>query len=639
MNLEEYYSKEYRKKTNYKGKDKIFNNKEKYEKESNINLEEGKKGKLKLEKNKEKIQTNKKGNIKDNKDERNIFEYDGYDKFYKKYYIDNFIENKYLPDDLNIKRRYIKMNKNKYNKFHFIYFYFIIINITFFLQFINCNHRKIEFTSSYIKLKTNGTGYIRILNANYYQKNKPSVISINNTINYTNNGINCVYNFDNEINNITLIWDSPPTTAEEMFNGCYDIIEIDLSNFDTSSVSSMGEMFSKCFSLNSLDLSNFDTSNVTSMYGMFNECQSLTSLDLSNFDTSSVKSMEKMFSFCIKLNYLDISNFDTSNVLSKSHMFYYCKSLISLDLSNFDTSKVTSMVNMFDGCSSLNYLDLSNFNFTQVKNIYNIFCNCKKLVYVNLKKAKIKENLPVDSCEKNLLKLIICSENEEWGEKFDFLLVQKINCISNTSYFNINKTINNIHCFKRDNTELDNPCQICGNNYLEIVKNNEYINCYEYQEGFYFDYEILNYRPCYSSCKKCNESGNETEHNCIECKEEYNLEFNISYYKNCFINSNNNLETDKITENEIESNKRTELIQNMINDLFTKLNIYKIDNGLDENNIWTNLLIKITSTKNQKNNENENMITIDLCECENILKDEYNISKNNSLYILQIIYE
>ena len=31
------------------------------------------------------------------------------------------------------------------------------------------------------------------------------------------------------------------------------------------------------------------------------------------------------------------------------------------------------------------------------------------------------------------------------------------------------------------------------------------------------------------------------------------------------------------------------------------------------------------------------MIAIDLCKCENILKNEYNISYNDSLYILQII--
>ena len=47
----------------------------------------------------------------------------------------------------------------------------------------------------------------------------------------------------------------------------------------------------------------------------------------------------------------------------------------------------------------------------------------------------------------------------------------------------------------------------------------------------------------------------------------------------------------------------------------------------------------MTSTKIQKNNENKKMVTINLGKCENILKDIYNISKNDSLYMLQIISE
>jgi len=38
-------------------------------------------------------------------------------------------------------------------------------------------------------------------------------------------------------------------------------------------------------------------------------------------------------------------------------------------------------------------------------------------------------------------------------------------------------------------------------------------------------------------------------------------------------------------------------------------------------------------------NENEKNLTMDLGQCENILKDVYNISKNDSLYILQLISE
>ena len=48
-----------------------------------------------------------------------------------------------------------------------------------------------------------------------------------------------------------------------MFRYCYDIIEIDLSNFDSYGVTTMENMFYYCYSLNSLDLSNFNTSSVT----------------------------------------------------------------------------------------------------------------------------------------------------------------------------------------------------------------------------------------------------------------------------------------------------------------------------------------------------------------------------------------
>jgi len=50
----------------------------------------------------------------------------------------------------------------------------------------------------------------------------------------------------------------------------------------------MDFMFSKCYSLTSLDLSYFDTSSVTRMDSMFSHCLSLTTLNLSNFDISSL---------------------------------------------------------------------------------------------------------------------------------------------------------------------------------------------------------------------------------------------------------------------------------------------------------------------------------------------------------------
>ena len=84
------------------------------------------------------------------------------------------------------------------------------------------------------------------------------------------------------------------TTYADMFNGCYGLTSIDLSNFDTSNVTDMSYMFSVCSGLTSIDLSNFDTSNVTSMKYMFNSCSGLTSIDIRSFSSIKLSSCDSM---------------------------------------------------------------------------------------------------------------------------------------------------------------------------------------------------------------------------------------------------------------------------------------------------------------------------------------------------------
>ena len=174
------------------------------------------------------------------------------------------------------------------------------------------------------------------------------------------------------------------TDMTYMFSYCRSLESLDLSSFDTSNVTDMHSMFLYCSSLLSLDLSNFDTSNVTYMYDMFEDCSSLSSLDLSSFDTSNVTYMYEMFSECSSLSSLDLSNFDTSNVTDMCGMFSYCSSLSSLDLSSFDTSNVTDMCYMFDGCSSLVSLDLSGFDTSNVIGMYGMFYGCSSLSSLDL---------------------------------------------------------------------------------------------------------------------------------------------------------------------------------------------------------------------------------------------------------------
>lgn len=134
-----------------------------------------------------------------------------------------------------------------------------------------------------------------------------------------------------------------------------------------------------------LDLSNFDTSQVKYMNYMFSYMSSLTTLDLSNFDTSQVAYMNSMFSGT-SLTSLNLSNFDTSKVMKMSNMFFNMRNLTSLNLTNFNTSKVTDMEDMFSlsndyaSDDKLEKIYANNdFDISKLTAFSNMFRNRKKL--------------------------------------------------------------------------------------------------------------------------------------------------------------------------------------------------------------------------------------------------------------------
>ena len=171
-----------------------------------------------------------------------------------------------------------------------------------------------------------------------------------------------------------------------------DVLEMDLSNFDTSKVTNMSSMFLGMTRLTTLNLSNFNTSQVTNMAGMFGFMASLTSLNLINFDTSQVTNMAAMFSNIVLLTTLDLSNFNTSKVTNMSNMFNNMASLTTLDLSSFDTSNVTDMRYMLSSMRNLTTLDLSNFNTSQVTNMNGMFSLLDNMWTSNDKLEKIYVN-------------------------------------------------------------------------------------------------------------------------------------------------------------------------------------------------------------------------------------------------------
>lgn len=174
------------------------------------------------------------------------------------------------------------------------------------------------------------------------------------------------------------------TNMSNMFQECYGLTTLNLNNFNTPNVVDMSYMFYNCNSLTTLDLGSFNTGKVIDMHGLFHRCSSLTSVNVSSFDTSSATDIHGMFYNCSSLTALDLNNFNTSNVTNMGSMFQNCTSLENLNVSNFDTSKVIDMHNMFYLCSSLSNLNLSNFNTSNVTTMYNMFYDCSNLTSLNV---------------------------------------------------------------------------------------------------------------------------------------------------------------------------------------------------------------------------------------------------------------
>ena len=268
-----------------------------------------------------------------------------------------------------------------------------------------------------ISVKVEGSGIHTILNPTYYIC--PEHIYLGTSDIKGIDGTDCHFvdipNGGNEFYTLRLVWNINPAiypniSLYQIFENLTNILEVDISNYDTSRVNDMHQMFLNCSSLTSvnlagintglvenmrlmfggcvsleeLDVSAFDTSKVTDMHFMFSDCKKIKNLDVSRFDTSNVEHFEGLFAGMELLEQINVKNFDTSKGISMHGMFYRCITLNSLDLSSFNTASVKDMSLMFYGDDQLQSLDISNFDTSEVNNMNFMFGYCKKLPSLNL---------------------------------------------------------------------------------------------------------------------------------------------------------------------------------------------------------------------------------------------------------------
>ena len=162
-------------------------------------------------------------------------------------------------------------------------------------------------------------------------------------------------------------WDTKSMTEMiRMFSGCETITKLDVSGWKTSKVTHMNEMFSGTgISQIAVNGSGWDTSNLVKSYNMFEGCANLTQINLSTWNVSKLEDTSEMFADS-GLTSIDLSMWDESIVNSVYGMFRNCKALTSVNLNGWNLSNLEDgttdnrkgSAGMFSGCTSLTELNI-----------------------------------------------------------------------------------------------------------------------------------------------------------------------------------------------------------------------------------------------------------------------------------------
>jgi len=132
------------------------------------------------------------------------------------------------------------------------------------------------------------------------------------------------------------------TSAKLMFSGYEGIL--DLGRIDTAMVTNFGDMFSNANAVPTSQVSMLDTRSAISFNRMFwGSKLDSDSLNLANWNTSNLLSVGSMFANCEDLVDLDISGWNTRKIDNLSSIFAGCLNFKGLDMSIFNCTLPNSL--------------------------------------------------------------------------------------------------------------------------------------------------------------------------------------------------------------------------------------------------------------------------------------------------------
>lgn len=156
-----------------------------------------------------------------------------------------------------------------------------------------------------------------------------------------------------------------------------------VTGINTSGLKTLNSMFAYNYDFNQ-NLSNWDTSSVTSMYQTFQNCQSLSASNssaFSNWDVSNVTNFSRMFTSATGVNF-DASSWDVSKATDLSNIFNSCYNMNVGSTTGWDVGSVTGFANVFRMCrnSSISSNYFNNWNVSSGVNFNGIFYDCRNAI-------------------------------------------------------------------------------------------------------------------------------------------------------------------------------------------------------------------------------------------------------------------
>ena len=415
------------------------------------------------------------------------------------------------------------------------------------------------------------------------------------------------------------------------------------------------------------------------MNSMFYGCRLLSSINLSNFDTSKVTRMRAMFYNCQKLEYINLKNFIENVSLNVENIFLHASDNVVLCLNENSIKikrqmKPTYIINCSEcanikGKKEINKRDICYNNNNGI--LYKYEYNGK--YYENCLNGYLINESPITKCKcDNRICYSCFNVSDEYFEiENDTNINGYIKCYKNPKGYYLDKTEYKYkkcyytckECeFPGDN--LTHNCSICIDHYTFILNNNNYFNCYQSSEQITLS-DIISYTSIIttenratSTIKEITKDISMTENNkitiitklttFITIEDKFNtsilmekddnitssligeIKYEIKYSIKDKVKIEKNETMIKTKEEEIEYyNKILKLMESEF--ISENYDISYLDSGKDEIIEAGKLKVIFTTIENQKNNHN--MTIVDLGECEILLRNFYNLTNNETLYI------